>query len=84
MSLVNDMFREVLVYVWTNPLDDCDFGAILISLDNFDLVQRYTENCDTRYTRQPQSFYDFKDRLKNDDIDFVDITDNVQLYVFTE
>lgn len=83
MSLIHDMFREVLVYVWTNPLDDCDFGAILISLEDFNAVQEYTENCDTRYARQAQSFYDFKERLRNSEIDFVDITDNVNLYVHT-
>ena len=41
-DILENMFENLVIYVWQNPLDDNDCGAIIIAVKDFDFVQELT------------------------------------------
>ena len=81
-SLVGEMLSGLVVYVWNNPLDDNDLGAVLIKASDFSEVQEISgENIGDS---EPGSFLMFLDQLARSDVPYHDISENVHMYVYTE
>ena len=82
-DILENMFENLVVYVWQNPLDDDDCGAILIAVEDFNYVQSLSENLSSR-ERLAKSFSDLCDILSNDEVEYDDISDNMHYYQYTE
>jgi hypothetical protein len=82
--IIESMFKDVVVYVWLNPVVDEDMGALLIEAENLRIVQDLTENiCDVGY-EQAVSFDNLKRLLQVEDIGYFDITDSIYCYIHDE
>jgi hypothetical protein len=83
MGILGNMFENLVVYVWQNPLDDNDCGAILIAVKDFNYVQSLSENV-SRHTQTARSFHDLCNILRDDDVSYYNISDSMHYYQYTE
>lgn len=82
-DILENMFENLVIYVWQNPLDDDDCGAILIAAKDFNHVQNFSENV-SRYSRDAKSFNELCDILRSDNISYYNISDSMHYYQYTE
>lgn len=82
-SILENMFENLVIYVWQNPLDDDDCGAILIAAKDFDYVQSLSENLSSR-DRYVKSFDDLCGMLWDAEISWYNISDSMHYYQYTE
>jgi hypothetical protein len=79
-AILDKMFENLVIYVWHNPNDDDDFGAILVQAHDMDQVYEFTENVSVRHAT---SFDEFISRLRKAEIPFYIIYDeSIQLYIY--
>ena len=82
-DILENMFENLVVYVWQNPLDDDDCGAILIAVKDFGYVQSLSENISSR-ERLAKSFDDLCGILCSDEVTYYNISDSMHYYQYTE
>jgi len=82
-NILENMFENLVVYVWQNPLDDDDCGAILIDVKDFNYVQSLSENI-SPVDRLVKSFDDLCGILCSDEISYYNISDSMHYYLYTE
>jgi hypothetical protein len=83
-DILENMFENLVIYVWQNPLNDNDCGAILIAVEDFSHVQSLSENIHDPGKPDAKSFDELCDILSNDGIAYDDISDNMHYYFYTE
>jgi len=82
--IFESMFENLIVYVWLNPVNEEDTGALLIRVDDLRIVQDLTENiCDDGF-EQAVSFDNLKRLLQVEDVGYFDITDSLYCYIHDE
>lgn len=77
------MFENLVVYVWQNPLDDDDCGAILIAASDIGQIQELSENLSSR-DKLAKSFDDLCGMLWDSEISYYNISDSMHYYQYTE
>lgn len=82
-DILENMFENLVIYVWQNPLDDDDCGAILIAAKDFNYVQSLSENLSSR-DRYAKSFDDLCGMLWDAEISWYNISDSMHYYQYTE
>lgn len=80
-DIIDEMFYNLYLYVWHNPLDDEDSGAILIKTQDADKVRRFTENASDEDDRAT-SFIDLTIKLVEAGIPFYEV-DDADMYIYT-
>lgn len=83
-DILENMFENLVIYVWQNPLDDNDCGAILIAVKDFNYVQSLSENIHDPGDPDAQSFDQLCCILRNDEVSYYDISDSMHYYLYTE
>jgi len=82
-NILENMFENLVVYVWQNPLDDDDCGAILIAAQDFSHVQELSENLSSR-DRLAKSFDDLCGMLWDSEVSYYNISDSMHYYQYME
>jgi hypothetical protein len=82
-DILENMFENLVVYVWQNPADEDDCGAILIAVKDFAYVQSLSENISSR-DRLAKSFDDLCGILCSDEVTYYNISDSMHYYQYTE
>lgn len=82
-DILENMFENLVVYVWQNPLNDDDCGAILIAAKDFSSIQELSENyCGSE--KEAKSFDDLCGLLWDSEISYYNISDSMHYYQYTE
>jgi len=83
-DILENMFENLVIYVWQNPLDDNDCGAIIIAVKDFDFVQSLRENIHDPGDPDAESFDELCKILKDYEISYYDISSSMHYYLYTE
>jgi len=80
-ALLESMFDGLVIYVWNNPLNDNDCGAVIISAKNFNEVQEISGEhvSDAPYV---ESFRDFESALYDAEIPYQDVSSNMHYHIY--
>jgi hypothetical protein len=80
-DILGSMFDNIVVYVWMDCTDDGDGDhAILLRAEDVDKAKEFTEYISDK--REAESFSDFLHLLDNEDIEYYDISDSVDIFEF--
>jgi len=81
-DILDNMFENLVVYVWYNPNDDDDSGAVFLRASDVDKVREYTDYISDR--TKAVSFGDFVVLLQDLEFPFY-VLDNwtLEIYVHT-
>ena len=81
-DILDTMFENIVVYVWMDCTEDDDAQdhAILLKAEDVDRARDFTENVSD--VRTAESFDDFKQLLREEEIEFHDISDSVDIFEF--
>lgn len=81
-ALLESMFDGLVIYVWNNPLNSDDCGAVIISAKNFNEVQEISgEHGSADASYLIKSFWDFKCKLYDVEIPYHDVSDNMHYHI---
>jgi len=83
-DILENMFENLVIYVWQNPLNDNDCGAILIAAKDFSYVQSLSENIHDPGEPEAKSFDDLCGILWDTEISYYNISDSMHYYQYTE
>ena len=83
MDILDLMFENLVIYIWMDCTDATDVGrdgAVLLKVEDVDRAKEFTEYISDK--RGAESFEDFKNLLRNDDIEFHDVSDSIDIFEF--
>jgi hypothetical protein len=82
-ALLESMFDGLVIYMWNNPLNDDDCGAVIISAKNFSEVQEISGEYPSD-APPVKSFLDFVNRMYDAEIPYHDVSDNMHYHIHEE
>jgi hypothetical protein len=82
-GLLETMFEGLVIYVWNNPLNDDDCGAIIFRSEDFSEVQEIIGEYPS--DKPPaKSFGAFERALDDAEIPYDDVSDNMEYHIHVE
>jgi hypothetical protein len=78
-GILNEMFENLVVYVWRESDEDDDHKAVLISAKDFQVVQEMTGEYPSEYV--VESFGELLDELWDREIPYQNLSDNIHYHV---